>query len=153
MLDKIKNLQNHPWVTEIRDIRAVAFGVFGVLVLLVSWSSVNIIETNYKLERQLAKLQQQNEVARLENQNQKLRNEYYGTDEYQELQARKQFGKGLPGETLLLVPKEVALAHTVEPTIANSEVSAAEKPTPPRYQQNLQAWRDFLFRRSLAPSS
>ncbi len=153
MIEKIKKYQNHPLVQDFRDIRSLGFAVFGILVLLVSWSGINVIETNYKLERQLAKLDQQNQVLQLQNNNQKLRNEYFNTPEYLELQARQQLGKGLPGEKLLLVPKSVALAHTVDLSKDTQARTATKKPEAPKYQQNLQAWRDFLFRRTLSPSS
>jgi cell division protein FtsB len=151
MLEKIKSYQNHPWVRDFRDIRTIGFAVFGVLVLLVSWSGVTVIETNYKLERQMAKLQQQNGVLSLQNQNDKLKNQYYTTNDYLELQARQQFGKAAPGETVLLVPKNVALAHTID--IEKTDVvTPAPAPQTPKYQQNFQAWRDFLFKRALPPA-
>lgn len=146
MFEKIKKILGAPFITQFRDIRAVGFAVFGILVLLVSWSSVKVIETNYKLERQIAKLEQQNQLLGLENTNQKLRNQYFNTDEYLELQARKQFGKGLPGETLLLVPKDVALSYTVAPPAAQPANPNTPKAEPPLYQRNLVAWRNFLFR-------
>ena len=151
MLEKIKKLPQSQLVRDLKDIRVLGFSVFGALVLLVSWSGVNVIEANYKLEQQMSKLLQQNAVLDLENSNQKLKNEYYKTDAYLELQARKQLGKAAPGETLLLVPKSVALANTKDLTQA-APTAAPEKPTPPKYQQNLEAWRDFLFKRALPPS-
>ena len=75
----------------------------------------------------------------------KLGNEYFKTDEYLELQARRQFGKAAPGETLLLVPKKVALAHTVD--LASKNKPAPKAVQKPLYQRNFEAWIDFLFRR------
>src|SRR5690242_16883915 len=112
MFEKIKNYPLRPLVRQLKDVRVVGFLVFGVLVLLVSWSGVKVIETNYELQKQVSRVQQENQVAELENNNLKLQNQYYNTDEYLELTARRQFGKGAPGEKLLIVPQEVALAHT-----------------------------------------
>src|SRR4051812_21857007 len=114
MFEKIKILLNHPVIKEFRDVRIVGLVVFGIITLLVSWSGLQVIEANYQLQQQVAQLEQQNQVVELENNNLKLSNEYYNTDQYLELQARRQFGKGAPGEKLLLVPKNVALAHTVD---------------------------------------
>ncbi len=145
MIEKINNLIKHPFVQQFKDVRVIGFTVFGVLVLLVTWSGIGVIEANYQLQKQISALQQQNEVYELQNKNMKLGNEYFRTDEYLELQARRQFGKAAPGETLLLVPKKVALAHTVD-------LSSKNKPAPkavqkPLYQRNFEAWIDFLFRR------
>src|SRR4051812_38370417 len=111
MLDKIKNAYKHPYVQALRDTRVVGLIAFGVITLLVSWSMVQIIETNYALQQQIARLEQENNVQQLENNNQRLRNQYFNTDEYLELQARRQFGKAAPGEKLVLVSKQAALAH------------------------------------------
>jgi cell division protein FtsB len=146
MNEKINRLIKHPLLQQVRDVRFLGFCVFGVIVLLVAWSGVGVIETNYKLQKQISALQQQNQVFELQNRNLALGNDYFKTDQYLELQARKQFGKAAPGETLLLVPKQVALGHTVDLN--------AQKETPkkvvnkPFYQRNFEAWVDFLFRRS-----
>src|ERR1700741_1212291 len=124
MLEKIKNLQDHPYVQQFRDVRFNGFIVFGILVLLVSWSGVSVIETNFDLQKQVSKLEQQNQVSELENNNLKLQNEYYNSNQYLELTARRQFGKGQPGEKLLLVPKNVALNYTVDIPKASKQADA-----------------------------
>ena len=136
-------------VQELRDVRVLGQLVFVVIVLLVSWSGVRVIETNYRLQQQIARLEEQTKLLELESANKKLENEYYKTDQYLELQARKQFGRAAPGETVLLVPEHVALAHTVELQKDSQgrepEAVASRKP---QYQQNFEAWMSFFFRRS-----
>lgn len=130
----------------LNDTRVLGLLAFGVVALLVSWSGVKSIQTNYELQKQISKLQQENDVRSLENQNQKLKNEYYKTDEFLELAARRQFGKAAPGETVLVVPKSVALSYAPElPKTAakkNKTVSAV-----PTYQKNLQDWVNFYLHR------
>lgn len=144
VIEKLKTIIKDPRIQQFRDIRYVGFCVFGVMVLLVSWSGVGVIQANYKLQQQISALQQQNDVLELKNKNLKLGNEYYKTDQYLELQARKQFGKAAPGETVLLVPNKIALAHTVEPPKEKAGASAhvVHKSV---YQRNFEAWVDFLF--------
>lgn len=147
VLEKIKKYQKHPIWHQFRDVRFLGFIVFGILVLLASWSGVNVIETNFELQKQAAQLDQQNRVQELTNTNLKLQNEYYKTDTYLELTARKQFGKGAPGEKLLLVPKSVALAHAKElPTEEGEEAPVEVKDNRPTYRKNLDEWLDFFFR-------
>lgn len=149
MLEKIKKLQYQAILRQMRDVRLLGFIVFGVLVLLASWSGVSVIETNYELQKQAAQMDQQNQIQQLVNNNLKLQNEYYKTDTYLELTARKQFGKGAPGETLLLVPKSVALAHAKQlPQEKPSTVAEPRADTRPFYQKNFDAWMDFFFHRS-----
>lgn len=147
MYDKIKKLQKNPFWHNFRDVRFVGFVVFGLLVLLASWSGVSVIETNYVLQKEISRIDQQNQVQQLVNMNLKLQNEYYNTDTYLELTARKQFGKGAPGETLLLVPKGVALAHAKPLPEETSEAPVKEaEDNRPNYQKNFDAWMEFFFR-------
>ncbi len=148
MIDKIKNLIKSPLAKSLADVRVLGFALFGVLVLLVSWSGVGVIQTNYDLEKQVSKLAQENQVSVLSNENLKLRNKYYETDDYLELAARRQFGKALPGETLLIVPQNIAMGYTKD--LASAKSAKPKQLEKPFYQQNFQAWMDFfLHRRSV----
>lgn len=146
-MDKLRRGLAHPWVQELRDVRVLGFLVFGIILVLVSWSTVGIIQTNYDLQKKIAQLEQQNEVYSLENTNLKLKNEYYNTDQYLELTARKQFGRAAPGEKMYIVPKNIALQHTVPmPTVEQvAEIAPSPKS---RYQKNFEAWMDFFFHRA-----
>lgn len=129
----------------LQDVRILGMVVFVIAVLLVSWSSIKTIDSNYQLQKQITALSQQNELQSLQNKNLQLENEYYQTDQYQELSARQNFGLAKPGETELLVPKDVALKHTVADSTANAGRRAAE--TQPSWQHNLEAWVDFFLHR------
>ncbi|HTE58656.1 MAG TPA: septum formation initiator family protein [Verrucomicrobiae bacterium] len=148
MLEKIKNYAKHPYLHELRDVRVLGLLVFGIIVLLVSWSGVRVIETNYKLQQQIARMEEQTKLLELENANKKLENKYYDTNDYVELQARKQFGKGAPGEKLLLVPKNVALAHTVDIKQDKEEQADQPQAEKPTYQKNFESWMNFFLHRS-----
>lgn len=134
----------HPFIDQFRDVRAIGFAIFGVVVLMVSWSGVHVIQSNYSLQKQISSLRQQNDIAELENANMKLQNHYFSTDEYLELAARRQFGKGAPGETLILVPKAIALAHTI-PAEEGSADKVAISTEMSVYRHNFEAWRSFFF--------
>lgn len=146
MIDKIKDYTKHPTVKVLADTRALGLIAFGVIAILVSWSGVKSIQTNYELQKQISEAQQQNDIARLENNNQRLKNEYYKTDQFLELAARRQFGKGAPGETLYVVPKAVALANTVDTSSVATE-KPAKISKKPFYQENIEAWFDFFLHR------
>jgi cell division protein FtsB len=134
------------YVLSLRDIRNVGLLVFTIIVLLISWSGVKSIQTNYGLQKQIARLEQQNQVNTLEVNNLALQNQYYNTNQYLDISARQNLGLGLPGETELLIPKNVALAHTVKQPGTSAVVS--EVPKLPTYQRNFQAWLNFLLHRA-----
>ena len=149
MLNKVKTHFNSGKLQFLNDTKNLGLIAFGVIALLVSWSGVNSIQANYELQKQISELSQQNTVAELENTNLKLRNEYLKTDQYLELAARRQFGKAAPGETVVNVPKKVALADTVEPKNVAVKVATTEE-SKPFYLKNLQAWVDFFLHRDSA---
>ena len=137
------------YALHLRDVRFAGQILFVIVVLLVSWSGVKSIDTNYSLERQITALQQQNALQELENNNLKLQNQYYNSDQYLELSARQNFGLAAPGEKELIVPKSMALSYTVpEPK------PPAPKPNaqPPLYQRNFEAWVNFFLHRQPSPN-
>jgi len=134
------------YILSLRDIRNVGLLVFIVIVLLISWSGVKSIQTNYGLEKQIARLSQQNQVASLKNTNLALQNQYLNTNQYLEITARENLGLAAPGETELLVPKAVALKHTVKQP--GGTTTSPEVPKQPFWQRNFQAWMDFLLHRN-----
>lgn len=147
MFEKIKRIYKHPFVQELKDVRVLGLIVFGFIVLLVSWSGVRVIETNYKLQQQIARMEEETKLQDLENANKKLENEYFRTDYYLELQARKQFGKASSGETVLTVPEGVAMANTIDHS-RDKDKAEGKNTDKPFYQKNFEAWMSFFFHRN-----
>jgi len=134
--------------SQLRDLRVVGMLLFLVVVLLVSWSGVKAIETNYGLQKQISGLQQKVAVQKLANDNLKLETDYLNTPQYLELAARQEFGLAAPGETVLIVPRPVALAHTIDlPKAATVAVQEKPQPKQPAYQRNFESWMDFFMHR------
>jgi len=148
MLKKIKKYTNKSHFLLLKDVRVIGLLVFGVIVLLVTWSGLGAIQTNFVLQKQVNRLQEENKVGELENTNLKLKNQYFNTQQYLELQARRQFGKAAPGESMVLIPKTVALAKTKELNAQNTAKQQTSKPQKPAYQKNFEAWMSFFFNRS-----
>jgi cell division protein FtsB len=129
----------------LNDVRFLGQMVFVVIVLLISWSGIKTIQTNYGLQKQITSLDQQNSLQRLQNSNLALNNQYLESNQFLELSARQNFGLAAPGEKEVVVPASVALANTVE--TPNISKEAAAKAKPPAYQQNFQSWVDFFLHR------
>lgn len=147
MFAKIKSINYWRLLKSLQDVRVLGLLIFATLVLLVSWSIVQVIQTNYDLQKKISKLQQETVVAELENNNLKLKNQYYQTDSFIELAARRQFGKAAPGEALVLIPKTVALAYTVEEVSDKKESPKGVEKLKSKAQQNREAWLNFFLHR------
>ena len=120
--------------------------VIAVVALSVAWASVKVIQRNYLLLKQIAVLEQQVQIDKDRVDNQRLQNEYYQTDTYLEIAARRDLNKALPGEKLLIIPKEIANAKL--PPIASAKETEAPKSNP----TNWQAWISFLTGRAVETS-
>lgn len=146
MLPKTNNNKYYKKIEPYLDPRVFGLVVFGIIILLVSWSGLKVLQTNYELEKQISGLAQRNTIQQLENENLKLRNKYLESDQYLELTARRQFNKAASGEQLYLVPESTALAKTIDLPKEKVQTKPGKQPKP-KYQQNLDDWYSFLFHR------
>lgn len=105
------------------------------VVAVVAWilMTINVLNNNYNLQRQVDNAKLDNQITELENENLKLEQMYYQTDEYLELSSRSLLGKALPGENLVILPR-VEHAET-----GSSDGKATTS------KSNLDQWLDFLF--------
>jgi cell division protein FtsB len=126
------------------DLRFTGQLIFALIVLLITWSGIKSIQTNYGLQKQIATLKQQVSVQQLQNNNQALQNKYLGSNQYLDVAARQNFGLAAPGEKEVIVPESVALAYTVNLPAAASQTITV---TQPAYQQNLESWINFFLHR------
>ncbi len=147
MIPKIKIDQT---LKLLSDVRVIGLLAFFAVILLVAFSSVRVLQTNYELQKKENELRQVNENKQLENENLQLKNVYLESDEYLELTARRQFNKALPGEELYVIPESVAMKHVKDiPKVSTKEEEIRqEEENKPEYQRNLEAWRDFFLHRN-----
>ncbi len=133
------------YVQRLSDIRYAGQLLFVVIVLMISWSGIKSIQTNYGLQKQISELNQQNSLRKLENNNLALQNNYYNSNQYLELSARRNFGLAAPGEKEVIVPQSVALAYaTPLPETDKPGIVFVKQPA---YQRNIQSWVNFFLHR------
>lgn len=133
------------FIKRLSDVRFAGQVVFVVIVLLISWSGIKTIQTNYSLQKQISALRQENDVQKLKNTNLALQNQYLNSNQYLELTARQNFGLANPGEKEVIVPEAVALAYTSDAAMPLQAPSAdAHRPG---YQRNFESWVDFFLHR------
>jgi len=101
-----------------------------------AWSSVTTMSRNWELEKKLEARQLYLAKLKLEITNMELEQEYYRTEEYQELVARAKLGKMLPGETMVILPKN---SRAAKEKYMRTEVMVTEE------QSNFEIWMSFLF--------
>ncbi len=114
--------------------------LIAALVLAGSWAigSIGTLNHNYDLQRQVDQARLDNQLIELQNQNLRLEQAYFQTNEFLDLQARALLGKASPGEHLVLLPK-TAISSEQDSSSATTEIPA---------KSNLDQWMDFLFGRS-----
>ncbi len=138
------------FVRRLGDARFAGQVVFVVIVLLISWSGIKTIQTNYELQKQISGLKQQTDVQKLQNNNLALQNDYFKSNQYLELSARQNFGLAAPGEKEIIVPQSVALSYTVNPPASKTPSASDQLPA---YQKNFQSWVDFFLHRQDQPGN
>ena len=126
-------------IKQITDSRNLVFIVFAVIAFSLSWSTVQVIQNNYDLQQKVDGLRDEISVLQLENKNLTLGIEYYKTDEFLELEARRKFNKVGAGEKVVVLPRD----RFEEQTPAKTDSANAE--TNPDESSNFSAWLDFLF--------
>ena len=125
----IKGLKKHLTRNNLVLLGAV---VIAVIFLVLS---VQSMQKNHNLQRQVNEGVLTNEIQALENENLKLQQAYFQTDEFLELMARDKLNKAFPGEHLVHLPpieKEVVV-----------ETGEAVRPVDTR--SNFEKWIEFFF--------
>lgn len=92
---------------------------------------------NWQLSERLTAERKNLELLTLEVESAELENEYYGSNEYQELLARRQLDKKLPGEAMVVLPKNsgAALNKHLRPPVESQVVELS----------NFEKWLKYLF--------
>ena len=142
---QIKKYTND-FINRLNDVKFIGQLLFVVVVLLISWSGVKAIESNYNLQKQITALKQQNELQKLQNSNLQLENQYYNSNQYIELSARQNFGLADSNEKEVIVPTQVAIANTINLPTTNYQSLTESKKS--KLQNNFESWVNFLLDRN-----
>ena len=84
------------------------FAMCLLLALSLVWNTVKVIQKNYALQADVQRLDSEIAVLELQNQNLTYDIEYFKTDEFLELAARRKLNKAGPGESVVFLPKQPA---------------------------------------------
>ncbi len=108
-----------------------------ILCLVWAYQSIVAMSKNWELAETLSEKNKQLELLTVEVETAELENEYYKTDEYQELAARKYLDKKMPGENMVVMPEN---SETAKNKYRITEESSEEK-----VYSNFEKWMMYLF--------
>jgi hypothetical protein len=116
----------------------IAFG----LIIAAAWigGSLQMMQRNYNLQKQLDDKQRQLIVTQLDTENAQLEQRYYQTDEYKELAVRERLGLVIPGESVLILPpNSLAVKEASQKPVSLSATETTATVS------NFTQWMNFLF--------
>jgi hypothetical protein len=124
----------HQYLTQNNAVLAV--GVF--VAISWAWGSVQAMERNYALQKEVDYKRRELQLARLQTETLRFEQNYYESDEYKELAIRERLGLVNPGEKVLILPPNTETS--------DDSVGKSTQPIPQRVSQsNFQQWANFLF--------
>ena len=108
-----------------------------VLCLMWTYQSIAAMSRNWELSETLIMEKKELELLNIEVEAAELENEYYKTEEYQELIARKLLDKRLSGENMVVLPENSEVAKN---KYKKENVRAVDKG-----YSNFEKWMMYLF--------
>ncbi len=106
------------------------------------WGSLNVMQRNYNLQKEVDYKKRQLQLTELQKDNLDLQKRYYETNEYKELAARESLGLVMPGESVLILPDNSAVAKQAD---AKPDQNTAANAPAQQKTSNLEQWLNFLF--------
>ena len=109
------------------------------IILCLTWTyqSVVAMSRNWELSERLTTEKRERDLLSIEVEAAELENEYYKTEEYQELMARKYLDKELAGEQMVVMPENSEAAKNKH---KQTDGVIQEKT-----YSNFEKWRMYLF--------
>lgn len=138
-MDKIKTqLRRLRYYTkkDFLTVHNVATAAALILGLVFSYNTITATTRNWQLEQKMKERSLEAKVLQLEVDTLKLEQEYYKTEEYQEIMARAKQGKMLDGETMVILPDNSEKAIKKYEDFDSDTTSE---------RSNFEEWLDFLF--------
>lgn len=122
-----------------RDFLAAQNIMLAVAILLAFYflaGAISATSKTWSLQTKLNTLLAQEDLTKIEVEKLKLEKQYYQTDEYQELMARKKLGKMAAGETMVILEPN---SKTASEKYLNDNDSQKQE------RSNFAQWLDLIF--------
>lgn len=115
--------------------------IAAIIAISWAWASVEVVQKNYALQREVDDKLRQKQLIELETQSLEYEQKYYRSSEYLTLEVKKRLGLTEPGEKVLVLPANTASASSEDEATTNVVVQTSQESEP----TNLQQWLNFLF--------
>lgn len=136
MWDKLRRIK-YRLKHDFLSIENVALVMAVIMCLTWTYQSIEAMSRNWELSERLNADRKTLELLKVEVEAAELENEYYRSDEYRELMARKFANKQLSGEHMVYLPENSEAAKNKHKVVA---VAAQEKD-----YSNIEKWWMYLF--------
>lgn len=117
----------------------VVIGVALIIGAGWAWGSVEMMQRNFDLQKDVDGKSRQLQLVDLQTQNLVYEQRYYKSAEYQELAVRARLGLAKPGEKAIILPPNSEVAKKADTLLAKQTVRSVES------IDNVQQWMNFLF--------
>lgn len=104
-----------------------------------AWASVEAMQRNFALQKEVDAKVRQQKLLELETQNLAFEQKYYKSAEYQEQALRERMGLARPGERMLLLPPNTAAAKEADGKLLKKSTSSEPG------EANIEQWINFIF--------
>lgn len=116
--------------------------VAAVIAISWAWASVQAVQRNYQLQREVDDKRRQLALAELQTETLAFEQRYYQSREYQSLEAKRRLGLAEPGEKVVVLPPNTEAAKAFDKDQQSAIMRLTDTgPTPPPFQQ----WMNFLL--------
>ena len=119
------------------SVENVALLIAVILCLTWTYQSILAMSRNWELSERLSAERKELELISIEVEAAELENEYYSSNEYQELMARRNLDKKLVGENMVVLPENSEAAKNKHQQKTVPEVE--------KQYSNIEKWWMFLF--------
>lgn len=106
-----------------------------------AWASVQAVQRNYVLQREVDDKRRQAKLVELQTQTLEYEQRYYQSNEYLALEAKRRLGLADPGEKVLVLPPNSEAAKAFDNDNSAAAVTSGTDTSPPPLEQ----WLNFLF--------
>jgi hypothetical protein len=117
----------------------IVIGVALVIGAGWAWGSVEMMQRNFDLQKEIDNKSRQQRLVELQTQNLVYEQKYYKSSEYQELAVRARLGIARPGEKALILPPNSVTAKAADKLLIKKPAHVAES------TDNFQQWMNFMF--------
>lgn len=117
----------------------VVIGVALIIGMGWAWGSVEMMQRNFELQKEIDSKSRQQKLTELQTQNLLFEQRYYKSSEYQELAVRERLGLAKPGEKAIILPANTEAAKNADLLLMQKAVQPVES------TNNFQQWMNFLF--------